>query len=114
MATKIQLKQDCNLDLTTLSSICKIKSDYAWSKKNTYTVQEFYEFASYVLRFYNSKDGLYPFNCSNDVIIECCMLVMLQSDIYVGDSLDREQVRRVLEAFGNRELTPSELEARNK
>lgn len=98
MNAKIKLKRDCTLDLTTLSSICKIIRD-----ENPYTVQEFYEFASYVLGFYNSKDGIYPFDCHNDTIIELCQTVMIHKVSFEGDSFDRENVRLMLEAFGYQE-----------
>lgn len=98
MKATIKLKQDCNLDLTTLSSICKIIH-----AENPYTVQEFYEFASYVLGFYNSKDGIYPFNCFNDTIIGVCQTVMMYKPSFEGDSFDRESVREILESFGYQE-----------
>lgn len=87
-----------HLDLTLLESIGKIIRE-----ENPYSVGEFYEFASYVLRFYNSKDGLYPFNCHNDDIIELCQTVMIHKPSFEGDSFDRENVRLMLESFGYQE-----------
>lgn len=94
----VNLIQENHLDLDLLSKVCKVQRE-----ENKHTCVEFYEFASYVLSFYNSKDGLYPFNCSNDTIIELCQTVMIHKVSFEGDSFDRENVRTMLEAFGYQE-----------
>ena len=90
--------QENSLDLDLLSKVCKVQR-----QENKYTCVEFYEFAKYVLSFYNSESQLYPFNCTDDVIIEFCQIVMIHSNKFEGDSLDREQVRKLLETFGYQE-----------
>lgn len=89
--------------MTTNEMIDRFRCGVIISHDNPYTVVEFYEFASYVLSFYNSKDGIYPFNCPNDTIIELCQTVMIHKPSFEGDSFDRENVRLMLEAFGYQE-----------
>ena len=63
------------------------------------------EFEGYVLSFY-SKDGVYPFNCSDDTIcavIHCVIDARMNFGSFAADSTDREAVRRVLETLGYRE-----------
>ena len=64
------------------------------------------EFESYVLSFYSSDSGIYPFNCSDDTIIAAISFVVaagMNSETFAADSTDREKVRAVLEAVGYRE-----------
>lgn len=64
------------------------------------------EFEGYVLSFYSPKDGVYPFNCSDDTIcaaIHCVVEARMNSGLFAADSTDREAVRRVLETLGYRE-----------
>ena len=64
------------------------------------------EFEDYVLSFYGSDDGLYPFNCSDDTIRAAIFLVVdagMNSETFAADSVDREKVRAVLETLGYKE-----------
>ena len=64
------------------------------------------EFEDYVLSFYGSADGIYPFNCSDDTIRAATSLIRdagMNSETFAADSVDREKVRAVLETLGYKE-----------
>ena len=64
------------------------------------------EFEDYVLSFYGSDDGLYPFNCNDDTIRAAIFLVVdagMDFATFAADSMDREKVRAVLETLGYKE-----------
>tara|TARA_R110000851_G_scaffold299984_1_gene456025 strand:+ start:276 stop:518 length:243 start_codon:yes stop_codon:yes gene_type:complete len=64
------------------------------------------EFEEYVLSFYGSDDGLYPFNCSDDTIRSAIHLVEgagMDNETFAADSIDREKVRTVLETLRYKE-----------
>jgi translation elongation factor EF-Tu-like GTPase len=56
------------------------------------------KFEHYVLGFYG-KGGVYEFNAPQIVILNCCSMVERLPN-FEGDSVDRETVRRLLEALG--------------
>jgi len=60
-------------------------------------------FIKYALSFYG-KDGLYPYNCSDDVVASVAKFYALKSNDFNEDSIDRENVSRMLEALGYYEL----------
>tara|TARA_R110000824_G_scaffold389979_1_gene586250 strand:- start:97 stop:306 length:210 start_codon:yes stop_codon:yes gene_type:complete len=61
------------------------------------------EFVEYALSFYG-KDGLYPFNCSDDLVVSVAKFYALKSDDFNEDSIDREKVRVMLGALGHTEI----------
>ena len=60
-------------------------------------------FVEYALSFYG-KDGLYPFNCSDDLVTSVAKFYASKGKEFVGDSIDREKVRVMLNALGRTEI----------
>tara|TARA_R110000803_G_scaffold205941_1_gene272903 strand:+ start:176 stop:397 length:222 start_codon:yes stop_codon:yes gene_type:complete len=58
------------------------------------------EFVKYVTEFYNDKDGIYPIATKSEIKSACYKFIdkrmALQKPLYF-DSLDREEVRCILE-----------------
>tara|TARA_R110002153_G_scaffold253524_1_gene411560 strand:+ start:270 stop:542 length:273 start_codon:yes stop_codon:yes gene_type:complete len=61
------------------------------------------EFIWYSLSFYG-KNGIYPFDCSDDIVASVAKFYALESDDFIGTSIDREKVRVMLGALGYREI----------
>lgn len=64
------------------------------------------EFEEYVLSFYSSDGGIYPFNCNDDIIRSAIHLVVcagMGRGTFAADSMDREKVRYILEALRYKE-----------
>tara|TARA_R110001592_G_scaffold23752_1_gene92694 strand:+ start:456 stop:821 length:366 start_codon:yes stop_codon:yes gene_type:complete len=60
-------------------------------------------FIDYALSFYG-KDGLYPHNCTDDLIVSVAKFYASKGKEFVGDSIDREKVRVMLNALGRTEI----------
>ena len=60
-------------------------------------------FIEYALSFYG-KDGLYPFNCSDDLVVSVAKFYASEGEDFIGDSVDREKVRVMLVALGRTEI----------
>jgi|TARA_R110000744_G_scaffold134552_1_gene243652 hypothetical protein len=61
------------------------------------------EFIGYALSFYG-KTGMYPFNCSDEIIASVAKFYALKGDDFIGTYVDREKIRIMLGALGYREI----------
>tara|TARA_R110000772_G_scaffold258471_1_gene375664 strand:- start:28 stop:255 length:228 start_codon:yes stop_codon:yes gene_type:complete len=61
------------------------------------------EFILYALSFYG-ENGLYPFNCSDDLVKSVAKFYASEGEDFIGDSVDREKVRVMLVALGRTEI----------
>ena len=66
-------------------------------------MQKVKEFIGYALSFYG-ETGMYPFNCSDDVVASVAKFYALKGEDFIGDSVDREKVRVMLSALGYTEI----------
>tara|TARA_B110000285_G_scaffold219440_1_gene270030 strand:- start:457 stop:666 length:210 start_codon:yes stop_codon:yes gene_type:complete len=66
-------------------------------------MQKVKEFIGYALSFYG-ETGMYPFNCSDEIVASVAKFYALQSDDFIGTYVDREKVRVMLGALGYREI----------
>ena len=66
-------------------------------------MQKVKEFIGYALSFYG-ETGMYPFNCSDEIVASVAKFYALQSDDFIGTYVDREKVRVMLGALGYTEI----------